>query len=143
VANLADTRTKLDGCVDHAKRVWETSNCPMRRLDYQQEDGLASSMPLGVNRINVKRQITTSNTAIFIPFTTQELFQGGKDLVYYGINALSNNMIMADRKRLKNPNGLYNQGRICNREKFFTFSKKDFRKPYPKFLYYEGINSAS
>jgi len=75
-----------------------------------------------------------------VPFTTQELFEDGEAL-YYGLNALSNNLIMADRKRLKNPKGLYNLGRICNREKFSAFSKKDFRKPYLKFLYYEGINS--
>lgn len=60
---------------------------------------------LGLNQVNIKRSLTTSSTAIFVPFTTQELFQGGEAL-YYGLNALSGNMIMADRKQLKNPNGL-------------------------------------
>ncbi|MBO6302531.1 MAG: ATP-binding protein, partial [Ruminiclostridium sp.] len=55
--------------------------------------------------IEIKRGLTTSSTAIFVPFTTQELFQGGEAL-YYGLNALSNNMILCDRKQLKNPNGL-------------------------------------
>ena len=64
-----------------------------------------SSLPLGLNQVNIKRSLTTSSTAIFVPFTTQELFQGGEAL-YYGLNALSGNMIMADRKQLKNPNGL-------------------------------------
>lgn len=64
-----------------------------------------SSLPLGVNQIPVKRALTTTSTAIFVPFTTQELFMGGESL-YYGLNALSNNMIMVDRKKLKNPNGL-------------------------------------
>jgi hypothetical protein len=45
-----------------------------------------------------------------VPFTTQELFQGGEAL-YYGVNALSNNMIMCNRKLLKNPKGLYYKGR--------------------------------
>ena len=56
-------------------------------------------------RNNIKRALTTTSTAIFVPFTTQELFMAGESL-YYGLNALSNNMIMVDRKKLKNPNGL-------------------------------------
>ena len=62
-------------------------------------------MPLGENLIPIQRGLTTSSTAIFIPFITQELFQQGAAL-YYGLNALSSNMILCDRKRLKNPNGL-------------------------------------
>ena len=64
-----------------------------------------SSLPIGVNQVEIERGLTTSSTAVFVPFTTQELFQGGEAL-YYGLNALSNNMIMVDRKQLKNPNGL-------------------------------------
>ena len=70
-----------------------------------QEAGLMSSIPLGENLIPIQRGLTTSSTAIFIPFITQELFQTGASL-YYGLNALSNNMILCDRKQLKNPNGL-------------------------------------
>ena len=51
-----------------------------------------SSIPLGENLIPIQRGLTTSSTAIFIPFITQELFQRGAAL-YYGLNALSNNMI--------------------------------------------------
>ena len=64
------------------------------------------SLPLGLNQIEIQRSLTTSSTAIFIPFTTQELFQSGREALYYGLNALSNNLIMVDRKKLKNPNGL-------------------------------------
>jgi len=65
-----------------------------------------SSLPLGDNQIGIQRGLTTSSTAIFVPFTTQELFQQGGEALYYGLNALSNNLIMVDRKLLKNPNGL-------------------------------------
>ena len=68
-----------------------------------------SSVPLGENLILIQRGLTTSSTAIFIPFITQELFQQGAAL-YYGLNALSSNMILCDRKRLKNPKGLYHKG---------------------------------
>ncbi len=65
-----------------------------------------SSLPLADCQIEIQRGLTTSSTAIFIPFTTQELYQSGKESLYYGLNALSNNLIMVDRKKLKNPNGL-------------------------------------
>ena len=81
-------------------------NCNLRHLDFQQESGLMSSLPLAQNLIEIRRGLTTSSTAIFVPFTTQELFQNGGETLYYGLNALSNNLIMVDRKKLKNPNGL-------------------------------------
>ena len=65
-----------------------------------------SSLPLADCQIEIQRGLTTSSTAIFIPFTTQELYRSGKESLYYGLNALSNNLIMVDRKKLKNPNGL-------------------------------------
>lgn len=105
VLNLADTKRKLENAVFQASGVAQKYNCQLVRLDFQQEAGLMSSLPLGFNQINIKRSLTTSSTAIFVPFTTQELFQSGEAL-YYGLNALSNNMILCDRKRLKNPNGL-------------------------------------
>ena len=73
-------------------------NCSLVRLDYQQEQGLMSSLPLGASHIQIERSLTTSSVAVFVPFVTQELFQGG-DAMYYGINAKTGNMIMLDRKR--------------------------------------------
>ena len=105
VVNMADTKRKLDNDVFAAAGIAQKYNCALTRLDYMQEAGLMSSIPLGENLIPIQRGLTTSSTAIFIPFITQELFQTGASL-YYGLNALSNNMILCDRKKLKNPNGL-------------------------------------
>ena len=105
VVNLADTKRKLENDVFAAAGIAQKYNCALTRLDYQQEQGLMSSIPLGENLISIQRGLTTSSTAIFIPFITQELFQRGAAL-YYGLNALSNNMILCDRKQLKNPYGL-------------------------------------
>ena len=99
------THLKLENDVFAAAGIAQKNNCALTRLDYQQEAGLMSSVPLGENLIPIQRGLTTSSTAIFIPFITQELFQTGAAL-YYGLNALSNNMILCDRKQLKNPNGL-------------------------------------
>lgn len=84
----------------------QSANCVLRKLDHQQEQGFASSLPLGKNFIKQNRFLTTSSTAVFVPFTTQELFMESKESLYMGLNSLSNGMIMADRKLLKNPNGL-------------------------------------
>ena len=106
VLNTADNPRQLDNNVFQASSIAQKYNCRLTRLDFQQEEGLMSCLPLGLNQIEIQRGLTTSSTAIFVPFTTQELFQNGKEALYYGINALSNNLIMVDRKLLKNPNGL-------------------------------------
>ena len=105
VVNMADTKRKLDNDIFATAGFAQKNNCALTRLDYLQEAGFMSSIPLGENLIPIQRGLTTSSTAIFIPFITQELFQRGAAL-YYGLNALSNNMILCDRKQLKNPNGL-------------------------------------
>ena len=105
VVNMADTKRKLDNDIFATAGIAQKNNCALTRLDYMQEAGFMASVPLGENLIPIQRGLTTSSTAIFIPFITQELFQTGAAL-YYGLNALSNNMILCDRKQLKNPNGL-------------------------------------
>ena len=105
VLHTAETRQKLEIAVSQAASVAQTYNCLLTRLDFQQEDGLMSSLPLGLNRIKIERSLTTSALAVFVPFVTQEVFMGG-DAMYYGLNALSNNMILLDRKQSRCPNGL-------------------------------------
>ena len=106
VMNTGRTEQELENNVFQAQSIAQKHNCNLRRLDFQQEQGLMSSLPLAQNLIEIRRGLTTSSTAIFVPFTTQELFQNGGETLYYGLNALSNNLIMVDRKKLKNPNGL-------------------------------------
>ena len=106
IMNTGRTEQELENNVFQAQSIAQKHNCNLRRLDYQQEQGLMSSLPLAQNLIEIQRALTTSSTAIFVPFTTQELFQDGPGALYYGLNALSNNLIMVDRKKLKNPNGL-------------------------------------
>lgn len=105
VVNMADSKRKLDNDISRASSVAQKYNCQLTRLDFQQEQGFVSALPLGVNQIKIQRGLTTSALAIMMPFTTQEIFQGG-DALYYGLNATSGNMILADRKQNKTPNGL-------------------------------------
>jgi len=106
IMNTGKTPQELETNVFQASSIAQKHNCMLRRLDFQQENALMSCLPLASNLIDIRRALTTSSTAIFVPFTTQELFQSGKESLYYGLNALSNNLIMVDRKALKNPNGL-------------------------------------
>ena len=106
ILNTADTKRQLDNNVFQTNSIAQKYNCQLTQLDYQQEEGMVSSLPLGLNQIEIQRGLTSSGVAIFVPFTTQELYQDSPEALYYGINALSNNIIMVDRKLLKNPNGL-------------------------------------
>ncbi|CAL7867261.1 P-loop-TraG domain-containing protein [Fusobacterium necrophorum subsp. funduliforme] len=103
--NTNQSKNKLDNIVFAVKSIANRHNCNLKNLNYRQEQGLVSSLPIGMNEVEIERGLTTSSAAIFIPFTTEELFIQGESL-YYGLNALSRNIIMVDRKKLKNPNGL-------------------------------------
>ena len=106
VVNLAPTRQRLENDIFTVGGIAQKYNCTLKRLDWQQEQGFVSSLALGGNEVEMQRGMTTSSTAIFIPFMTRELRMAGPSL-YYGMNALSHNVIMADRKKLKSANGLY------------------------------------
>jgi len=106
VLNFAPTRQRLENDVFTVSGIAQKHNCALKRLDWQQEAAFVSSLALGVNEIEIQRGMTTSSTAIFIPFLTRELRMDGQAL-YYGMNALSHNVIMADRKKLKSANGMY------------------------------------
>jgi hypothetical protein len=105
IVATAPTKKKLDEIIISLKGISQRRSCPLRPLDYMQEQGLLASLPLGINGIEIQRALTTSPAAGFIPFTTQELMHRGRSL-YYGINPLSSNIIMADRTEISNPNAL-------------------------------------
>lgn len=106
IMNTGKTKEELDNNIFQASSIAQKHSCNLVRLDFRQEQGLVSTLPLAYNEVDIHRGMTTSSTAIFVPFTTQELFQDHRGALYYGLNALSNNLIMVDRKKLKNPNGL-------------------------------------
>ena len=84
VVNTADSLKALNNTVLQAKGIAQKHNCQLVSLDFQQEDGLMSCLPLGMNRIEIERGLTTSSLAIFVPFTTQELFQRESGALYCG-----------------------------------------------------------
>jgi len=106
ILTTGSTKQQLDNNLLQVKSIAQKHSCALIRLDYQQEDGLMSSLPLAKNLVGIERGLTSAATAIMIPFTTQELFQRGGESIYSGLNKATGNMIFLDRKRLKTPNGL-------------------------------------
>ena len=104
ITHAAPTRQKLENLIYSANGIANTHNCDLICLDYQQEQGFMSALPIGINQVEIQRGLTTSGTAIFLPFRACEVFQPSG--VYYGLNATTNRMILADRKNLKCPNGI-------------------------------------
>ena len=76
----------------------------LAKLNMQQEVGFNASLPLGVNKLETKRLLTTETASLFIPFSAQELSQNGG--IYYGLNAVSHNLILFDRTKSQNANGI-------------------------------------
>lgn len=100
---MDDNKNLLDEHTEIIKSTARKYLCQIGTLNYQQEEGLNSVLPLGINNLYVDRCLTTEATAVFMPFTSQELLQPNG--MYYGLNAISKSLIMFDRKTLKNQNG--------------------------------------
>ena len=99
------TNQKMEQVMQRVSGIVEQAGCGLIGLRYQQEGALMAAAPIGKNTLGRKRSLLTSSVAVMAPFSTQELFMRGEAL-YYGVNALSGNMIMADRKKLRTPNGV-------------------------------------
>ena len=102
LVHLADTKEQLDSDTETILTVARKHLCQMSTLRWQQKDGLDTVLPYGLRKIHALRTLTTESTAVLIPFRAQEILQGGG--IYYGQNAVSKNMIVADRRRLLNGN---------------------------------------
>ena len=102
MVHLADTKEQLDSDTESLLTVARKHLCQMSILRWQQKDGLDTVLPYGLRRITALRTLTTESMAVFIPFRAQEIMQDGG--IYYGQNAVSKNMIVADRRKLLNGN---------------------------------------
>lgn len=104
ISTIAKSKEELDDNIENIKAAARKNNVKVSNLDYLQREAFNSILPIGKNHIEIKRTLTTASTAVFVPFTTVELFQNGG--MYYGLNARSHNMIFFNRYSLKAPNGL-------------------------------------
>ena len=103
LVHLADTKEELDSDTDALQSIARKHLCQLSTLSWQQADGLATVLPLGLRRIDALRTLTTEALAVLMPFKAQEVRDRGG--VYYGQNVISKNLIIANRKELLNGNG--------------------------------------
>ena len=106
VMNICPDEEKLNRGIRRVEAFFQQANCQLTRLDYRQEEGLMSSLPLGLNSVRINRNLTTSSAAAFIPFTTKELISRSNEGLYFGDNSLSGMPIIIDRKRQRNTCGM-------------------------------------
>ncbi len=105
ISTFGKSRKELDSLTQRVSGIVQQAGCSLKDMLYKQELGMNAIAPIGINETGEGRYLITKNLAVLVPFNTLELFQHGKSL-YYGINKLSGNMIMADRKTLRTPNGV-------------------------------------
>lgn len=107
VRTYAHNKKQLRLQTEMLQSICQINSCRLRPIDKDQENALCSSLPIGVTKIKNKRSLHTSSLAVFVPFTSRELFHiNSPRACYYGLNALTRNLIFADKNYLKNPNSL-------------------------------------
>jgi type IV secretory pathway VirB4 component len=104
VTVFADDKEELEKNTKSVQSVAQRFLCGLKPLTFQQEHGFTTSLPLGYNKIYVQRILTTESASLFIPFSAQELSQ--KNGMYYGLNAVSRNLLLFNRINSKNANGV-------------------------------------
>ncbi len=101
--HIADSLDALNNDTETILSIGRKHLCNFATLKYQQEDGMNTVLPYGLINIRAIRTMTTESTAVLMPYKTQEIIDN--DGIYYGINAISHNLLMCNRKLLLNGNG--------------------------------------
>lgn len=106
VAHFADTREQLDNDTKALQAAARSHLVDLRTINWQQENGLDTCLPLCANKLEIRRTLISESAAVFMPFVNQELNDRSGGGLYYGNNAVSNNLIMINRRNSKNGNGM-------------------------------------
>jgi len=101
---MADSLEELDEDTESILSIGRKHICQFTSLTYQQVEGLYTVLPFGLHKLPFKwRTLTTESTAVLMPFNTMDIQDASG--IYYGINVISKNLILADRRKLLNANG--------------------------------------
>lgn len=106
IMHIADTYAQLERNIHMAKAIANEENCDLIALEHQQEDGFITTLPLGIGRVDIKRQLLTTSLGMFLPFKIRELMQRTENAIHVGINKITGKIIMGDVTTLANPNTL-------------------------------------
>lgn len=103
LVHVADSKKQLDTDTEALLSVARKHICQFQTLKYQQLDGLNTTLPYGLRKINALRTLTTESAAVFMPFQAQEI--NHPEGIYCGQNAISKNLLFVNRSSLLNGNG--------------------------------------
>ena len=102
VMHTADTLEQLNSDTEAIQAMGRNHMCQIGILKYQQLEGFNATLPIGINKIEARRTLTTESLAVFMPFKVQEIQHDGG--VFQGVNVISKNMIIVNRRYLLNGN---------------------------------------
>lgn len=105
LVHIADSLEQLDADTEALLSIGREHLCQFSTLRYQQEDGLNTVLPYGLRRVKALRTLTTESAAVLMPFRVQEIQDPGG--LPYGVNAISKNLLICERKRLISPHAFY------------------------------------
>ncbi len=100
---MADTKEELDSITETLRNIGNGRMCQIEPHHYQQMEALNTVLPVGNRQVSTLRTMLTRDIAALLPFHVQELQENG---VCYGINQVSHNLCIANRKNLANGNGM-------------------------------------
>jgi len=100
---MADTKEELDSICETIDSIAKGAGCAIDTCMYKQREAVNTTLPIGVRQIETMRTMLTQSLAVLMPFNVQELCDNGG--IYYGVNQISKNIIVGNRKKLLNGNG--------------------------------------
>lgn len=100
---MADSKKELDSICETVQTIGKRNSCTIDVHYLKQREALNTALPIGVRQVETMRTMLTQSLAVLMPFNVQEL--NDADGNYYGINQVSKNINVGNRKKLINGNG--------------------------------------
>lgn len=104
IAFLAKSYEELEDITDQIKAIGGVKSFEVKECFDKQREGLNSTFMFGVQEFKRVANFSAPCLAMYMPFKTQEL--NDENGTYYGINKLSQNPIIANRKLLDSYHGM-------------------------------------
>lgn len=100
----ADTEAELQKAEDEIKSMFEEKLIYIKPAIFQHEFGFKTTIPLGMDTLNVTTNLNTGPLSSLFPFISSDLTQNKG--ILYGINRHNNSMILFDRFTQPNYNSV-------------------------------------
>ncbi|MDD3417684.1 MAG: DUF87 domain-containing protein [Lachnospiraceae bacterium] len=100
---MADSKKELESISETVETIGKRNSCTIDVHYLKQREALNTALPIGVRQVETMRTLLTQSLAVLMPFNVQELNDSSG--IYYGINQVSKNINVGNRKKLINGNG--------------------------------------